>query len=226
MNTGTGLTENPGKSRLFSAVCAGAVTLIASLSANAAFVITGGSIQGLPVADNDFNSNLIGKGYNQMTTGAQLSVDMDGSVTFYYIAAESAYTNSFNSGSSNTITEDNDSFVWDGWDSFSIDVAAGDILDFSFTSADAGALTPVDNARGSNLEGLGIIAGESMSELVLAYNDNYLGFVDSDFDDMLVRAEFSPIRIPGIPGVPVPAAVWLFCSGLLGLTGMACRRKQ
>jgi hypothetical protein len=228
MNTSTGLTENPGKSRLFSAVCAGTVTLIVSFSANAAFVITGGSIQGLPVADNDFNSNLIGEGYNQMTTGAQLGVDMDGSVTFYYLAAESGYTNSFNygSGSPISITENNDSFDWDGWYSFSIDVAAGDKLDFSFTSANASALTPVDNASGSNLEGLGIIAGESMSELVLAYNDNYLGFVDSDFDDMLVRVEFSPIRIPEIPGVPVPAAVWLFCSGLLGLTGMACRRKQ
>ena len=59
-----------------------------------------------------------------------------------------------------------------------------------------------------------------MSELVLTYNDNYLGFVDSDFDDMMVRAQFIPTA------VPLPAAVWLFGSGLIGLIGMARRRKQ
>ena len=213
------------KTRRFTAVCAGMVTLIASLSANAAFVISGGTTQGLPVPDNDFNSNLTGQGFNQMTTGAQLSVDMDGSVTFYYIAAESGYTNSFNygSGSSISITENDDSFKWDGWDSFSTNVVAGDILDFSFTSDNASALTPVDNADGSNLEGLGILAGESMSELVLAYNDNYsltAPGMDADYDDMLVRAQFIPTA------VPLPAAVWLFASGLIGLIGMARRRKQ
>lgn len=32
------------------------------------------------------------------------------------------------------------------------------------------------------------------------------------------------LKIPGVPGVPVPAAVWLFGSGLLGLVGIARRR--
>ena len=194
-----------------------AVALIASFPARAAFVFSGGTTELLPVTMNDFNPQLQGLGFNQMTIDAQLSVDMDGSVTFYYIAAESAYTNSFNYGSS-TITEHNESFDWDGWSSFTINVAANEILDFSFTSATAHALTPVDNASGTSLEGLGIMTDGNMSELVLAYNDNALGTGDSDFDDMLVRAEFS--------AVPVPAAVWLFGSGLLGLIGMARRRKQ
>jgi len=194
-----------------------AVALIASFPARAAFVFSGGTTELLPVTMNDFNPQLQGLGFNQMTIDAQLSVDMDGSVTFYYIAAESAYTNSFNYGSS-TITEHNESFDWDGWSSFTINVAANEILDFSFTSATAHALTPVDNASSTSLEGLGIMTDGDMSELVLAYNDNALGTGDSDFDDMLVRAEFS--------AVPVPAAVWLFGSGLLGLIGMARRRKQ
>ena len=216
MSVTTELTGASRKARRFTAVCAGAVTLIASLSANAAFVISGGAAEALPIAGNDFNSDLSGEGISNMTTGAQLSVDMDGFVTFYYIAAESGYTNSFNSGS-NTITEHNESFDWNGWSSFTINVAANEILDFSFTSATAHALTPVDNANGTSLEGLGIMTDGNMSELVLAYNDNALGTGDADFDDMLVRAEFS--------AVPVPAAVWLFGSGLLGLMGIARRRK-
>ena len=216
--------EKMRKLRLFTAAGAGAVTLIASLSANAAFVFSKDTTQGLPIDKNDFNSSLIGKGFNDMSTGAQLSVDMNGSVTFYYIAAESGYTNSFSygSGSSISITEDNDSFDWDGWHSFSIDVVAGDILDFRFTSAKASALNPVDNASDTNLDGLGIMFGESMSELVLAYNDNPRTSgtgMDADYDDMLVRAEFSA------SAVPVPAAAWLFGSGLLGLMGIARRRK-
>ena len=62
---------------------------------------------------------------------------------------------------------------------------------------------------------------------MLAYNDNNLGFVDGDFDDMLVRAEFISAAVPERPiETPVPAAVWLFGSGLLGLIGMARRRKH
>jgi hypothetical protein len=204
-------------------IAATVITLIVSFSANAAFVFSGGATQGLPVAGNDFDTELQGLGFSEMTTGTQLSVDMNGSVIFYYIAAESAYTNSFNSGSSNTLTENDDSFNWDGWYSFTIDVKADEILDFSFTSTNASALTPVDNASSTNLEGLGIMTGGSMSELVLAYNDNYLGFMDSDFDDMLVRAEFSSVPVTHMP---VPGAVWLFGSGLLGLIGMARRYKH
>ena len=94
------------------------------------------------------------------------------------------------------------------------------MLDFNFNSTSARALSPVDNFSGSNLEGLGIMESTTTPDLVLAYNDNYLGYVDSDFDDMLVRAKFSSTV------VPVPAAAWLFSSGLLGLIGMARRRKQ
>ena len=215
---GTAPSGSTRKPRQLAAVCAGVVTLLASLSAQAAFVVSGGSAAGWPVGGNDFTGDLNALGYNQMSTGGQLSVDMDGKVTFYYIAAESGYSNSFSGSSS--MTEANDSFNWDGWDSFSIDVTSGDVLDFNFNSTSAKALSPVDNFSGSNLEGLGIMSSTTTSDLVLAYNDNYLGFIDSDFDDMMVRAKFTSTV------VPVPAAAWLFGSGLLGLIGMARRRKQ
>ncbi len=206
------------KSRLFTAACAGAVTLSVSLSANAAFVLSGGSSQSLPIIGNDFNINLKAEGFGQMITGAQLRVDQDGSVTFYYIAAESAYNNSFHTASA-VMTEKNDAFKFDGYDSITINVSEGEVLDFSFQSDGAVALSPVDNAAKTNLGGLGIMSGDGRSELVLAYNDNITltgPRMDADYDDMLVRAEFS--------AVPVPAAMWLFGSGLLGLIG-AARRK-
>jgi len=219
MSVKTGLPRISRKSRLLTAVCAGAVALSTALSTNAAFVLSGGSPPGSLPSGNDFNSDLQGEGFNQMTTGAQLSVDQHGFVTFSYIAAESGFTNSFHSGS-DSITEDNDSFNFDGYgNKITIEVSPGDVLDFSFQSATASALTPVDNASGNNLEGLGIMTGNGLSELVLGYNDNITlsgPGMDADYDDMLVRADFV--------AAPVPAAVWLFGSGLLGLIG-AARRK-
>ena len=217
VNAGSGSADTPGKTRQLIAVCAGTIALLASLSAQAAFVITGGSPSGWPVGGNDFTGDLNTLGYNQMSTGGQLSVNMDGKVTFFYIAAESGYSNSFTGASS--MSENNESFNWDGWNSFSIDVSSGDVLDFNFNSASSSALSPVDNYSGSNLEGLGIMSSTTTPDLVLAYNDNYRGYIDSDFDDMLVRAKFTATV------VPIPAAAWLFGSGLLGLIGLARRRK-
>ena len=203
--------------RLIGAACLVAVALVPSLSANAAFIITGGSSQPLPVIDNDFNSNLQALGYTQMTTGGQLSVDQDGFVTFFYIAAESAFTNTFNT-SAGSMVEADDAFNFAGYDSITVSVAAGDILDFSFTSdGGANALTPVDNFSGTNLQGLGIFTGSSLQQVVLGYDDQNIN-PDDNHDDMLVRVDFSP--------VPVPAAVWLFGSGLLALIGVSKSRKK
>lgn len=220
MSETNGLPRIAKKSRLFTAVCAGAIAFSASQAANAAFVISGGSSESLPISANDFNGDLQGLGFSQMTSsGAQLSVDQDGFVTFYYIAAESWYNNSFHTASG-SMTEADDAFNFNGYDSITINVSAGELLDFSFQSANASALTPVDNSSGTNLEGLGIMTGDSelnsLEQLVLAYNDNRISG-DADYDDMLVRADFS--------AVPVPAAAWLFGSGLLGLIGAARRRK-
>jgi hypothetical protein len=64
-------------------------------------------------------------------------------------------------------------------------------------------------------------------------------FVDTNVNDFLAAAKFvnGPDQNPGgeVPDpdsafggtvVPVPAAVWLFGSGLLGLVGVARRKKQ
>ena len=55
----------------------------------------------------------------------------------------------------------------------------------------------------------------SVGNFVIAWED-LAGGGDRDFNDIVVEADVAP--------VPVPAAVWLFGSGLLGLIGIA-RRK-
>ena len=200
--------------------------LAASMSAQAAFVIQGGATQGLPIADNKFNSELTALGFNQMTSGAQLRVSQDGFIDFSYIGAESGFNNSFtaqsNALSGNNkgfLTEHNEEFNFSGYAGFTIAVSANDILNFSFTSDDATALTPVDNFNGSNLQGLGIYFNSSQSgslqQVLLGYDDQTIDD-DNDFEDMLIRADFRPASV-----VPLPAAVWLFGAGLAGLAGFA-----
>ena len=63
-----------------------------------------------------------------------------------------------------------------------------------------------------------ITDGEYAGDYVIAWEDlKKLG--DRDYNDLVVR-------VSGASVVPVPAAVWLFGSGLLGLVGIARRNKS
>jgi hypothetical protein len=55
------------------------------------------------------------------------------------------------------------------------------------------------------------------------FNSSFLSF--DDFD--LMYGEWTSLNLTVVPApVPVPAAVWLFGSGLLGLVGVARRKKR
>lgn len=56
------------------------------------------------------------------------------------------------------------------------------------------------------------------NEFVLAWEDLIADNADFDFNDMVLMVE-------SVQPVPVPAAVWLFGSGLLGLIGIARRKR-
>jgi hypothetical protein len=222
---------NEAKRRTLATGCACLLTMGACMSAQAAFVVQGGATQNLPIAGNKFNTELTGLGFSQMASGAQLRVSQDGYIDFYYIGAESGFNNTFTAQSSalsgnnqGFLTEHNEGFNFAGYAGFTIAVSANDILNFSFTSDDATALTPVDNFTNSNLQGLGIYFDPSQSgslqQVLLGYDDQTIND-DNDFEDMLVRADFRPASV-----VPLPAAVWLFGAGLASLAGFARRSAQ
>lgn len=60
----------------------------------------------------------------------------------------------------------------------------------------------------------------TLNEYILAWEDLRFShpYYDGDFNDMVLMVE-------SVQPVPVPAAVWLFGSGLLGLVGIARRKK-
>lgn len=208
---------------------AGLLAAGASLSVQAAFVVDGGSLQGLPVSGNDFNAQIGALGFDQLASGAQLRVDQDGYIDFYYVGAESRYNNSFSAGGSGgSMSEHDDAFDFAGHASFSIAVSADDIVDFGFSSDNSSA-SPVDNLSGINLQGLGILFDSSsttLAQVLLGYDDK-AATGDGDFDDMLIRADFRP-ALPGsdvVAAVPLPAAAGLFGAGLVGLVGVARRSR-
>jgi hypothetical protein len=196
----------------------------------AAFVINGGFDNPLPVDGNNYNVDLQPLGFDAMRESGYLTVDMDGFVTFRLIGAEAAYVNTFTvtehpSLTTSSITELGDPMLGFNFDgigaSITIAVTAGERLDFQFSNNTNG--NTVDNTDDQGrLYDLGIVydfAPASLDQLVLAYDDQFsISSVDDNHDDMLIRADFSP--------VPVPAAVWLFGSGLIGLAGIARKRAS
>ena len=53
---------------------------------------------------------------------------------------------------------------------------------------------------------------------------SFFGFADASSSTMLGQYGIE-VRMTEMPEIPIPAAVWLFGSGLLGLIGIARRRK-
>ena len=214
--------------RLFACAWITLFGLAFMAATQAAFVINGGSNDDLPVTGNDYNDDLSGLGFDTMKESGYLTVDMDGFVTFRLVGAESTYVNTFTvtehpSLIPSSITELGNPMLGFNFDgigaSITIAVTAGEKLDFQFSN-NTNPSEIVNNFTSARLYDLGIVydlAPASLDQLVLAYDDQFsFAGVDDNHDDMLIRADFSP--------VPVPAAVWLFGSGLLGLFGFARKR--
>lgn len=64
-----------------------------------------------------------------------------------------------------------------------------------------------------------LIQGLIANQIIAALNDNY-GYGIAELSDQEI------LSVAGVSAVPVPAAAWLFASGLVGLAGIKRRRSQ
>ena len=143
---------------------------------------------------------------------------------YTYIGKEAGSTNAFITSSLSLdelfLTADYDGLSGTAPGStFETSQSSAGFLDFSFIGLGtccvaSGIFTNGEGNAGLN-GGLALaVAMISPTKAYLMFGD---GFGDSDFDDMVVKAEISPI--------PVPAAVWLFGTAIVGLVGFSRRRK-
>ena len=90
----------------------------------------------------------------------------------------------------------------------------GDEVIYDFGATDTNGL----NAVAINLDDFGVLAGTSVASLIIR--------MDIESDSMTVPSlSLVGALNTGVAPIPVPAAVWMFGSGLIGLVGIARRRR-
>ena len=210
------------KSRLLGAVCACFIVLVPSLAQAAPLNLT---LNDVP----DIVSQFIDVTYNatldELTaSGFALELDDDGSVPAEAIAggtfdlsATIDATGSLSGGSlsiGGTVASlgfNSGTLLTGTLTAFGFPDAGGDPFEFLFdvTGGDAAAL----------------YGGGSVPAGVILSGTGFGGNFTSDFDN-LSSGTGTGIAVANVGTVPVPAALWLFGSGLLGLTGLARRRDR
>jgi hypothetical protein len=143
--------------------------------------------------------------------GGAFGVSLSGAakVTFEYLGSEAGFTNSFTTGAGSFTNH-----PAPGLTQFSDDLIAG-LLDFTLA-------TNGDGAPGSIVNGISInsplsyaIAVLSDTSVIVLFGD---GAGDLDFDDLAVKITVSQ--------VPLPPAVWLLISAILGLVTFTRIRRN
>lgn len=201
------------KLKLFGLALAGAI-LVAGPASAAVLSLSGGTGGNVPANFNPTGfpgGDIIGDPISifDNTSGAfGLSLDSAATLRFEFFGSEANFTNVFNFGG----------------DLFSTDTATvGDVV----TVAAGSGLVPFSFIGGGS-GGTAVNGGPIDVGVLLAFADlgggsflamfNDSGGPDADFDDLVVKVSVSQ--------VPLPPAVWLLISAVLGLVSFARIRRK
>lgn len=200
-------------------------TLVKSCALATAMAVYGVSAYAAPVPyENSGTQNLI-----EYTFTAAA----DGDIVAYFVSKGDAdYSNtlsvSINGVSTGISGLNNQTSVYGQSLNFG-PASAGDVVVFSIYVADLDRYWSSD--RSENIDGINHVfsaayAGDEFipAGLYVAFED-LKGF-DSDFNYLDIQFVVSNVTNGTTPEVPVPAAAWLFGTGLVGLAGVARRRRS
>ena len=190
------------KSRLLGAVCACVVALnlpSASASLMINIVESGGNVEASYFGSLDLSAT---QGYGGISNNGS---------TFY--------------NATNGII----AFSFDATDYYDVDIS-------SWTSYGSGGFGLWNTSTGDALKlfggpflgvPIGYVSGEIISGSATKLGSSFasLGFITGSYVSTLTNGSITDTVIVNISAVPAPAAVWLFGSGLLGLIGIARRKK-
>lgn len=194
-----------------------AIALAAGVAspASAAFFIEGIGSTSAIAPNNDFAGELDANySYTLQTSDfTGLSLLSPARITFYALASESGYEDSFSAYGVNGV-ESNFSF-----DASRVigtaDVAAGALTDFVFSSSGGSSASP-GSTQFSIFLPTGFAGGTFNTDwLVFGFDDTVGG--DADYDDFIIGAQISPIPEP---------QMWALMIAGFGLVGLQLRRAR
>lgn len=203
------------KIKLIGLALAGALLVASPASATVLSVTAGGTADTVPSNFNPtgFPGGVLSTGnpitiFDSDDVGGGLSLLSAATLKFEFLGSEASFVNVFNSGVNLFSTAT---------------AAVGDVA----TVAVGGGLVPFSFLGGGS-GGTATNGGPIDSPLLMAFadlgNNTFLamfndgGGPDADFDDLVVRVSVSQ--------VPLPPAVWLLISAVLGLVSFARIRRQ
>jgi len=185
------------------------------------------------------NNNVLGAGYQIRDNALLATTVANVQFQFYFLGSESGFANTLHTAWGNH-TEIDSYPGWPGTYLFGGTQAAAGALNMSFTSA-GGPAGPVTNGGG---DGSRSIAFAYLSPLCLTNGSmvgqqtcvsptevldaNGIGYILFSLDDSGAGPDDNHDDYVGYMSyqvVPIPAAVWLLGSGLIGLVGLSRRRR-